>query len=439
MSEWACSRQAALYFAALALCLAMPGFAQEGGTASTTSGQGGGDNLEGTASSPGDLGDTFATRQGKGIGVGPGARLFPAIEIAVVHDDNFFFDPNDEASATGLLLRPALGLSLTTTRTKTNFNFSGEVAQFSGDDVSDEDDYTDFNLSASSEFQANSRNLFGVQLARRDDHDPFGQRRTEGSALTDRELDEFHTDALAASYRFGASDARFNFELSGSTFSKEYDTNTEFTRFLDFTADGLAGTLLYNYSPKTTLGLSYGVRDIEFDATPPGFIPRDADEERILLGIEWLATGKTTGRIRVGHVDREPDDSRRDDFSAVDWEVEIVWTPRERTRFTFETGRRTNESFLFDGDFINTQEAGIVWHQEWTSRLSTRLGGRYLDQDFEGTTRQDDYAVFDASFAFLLVRGFSLKGGYVYSDRDSTFNNRDFSKNLFSLGLAWRP
>ena len=134
--------------------------------------------------------------------------------------------------------------------------------------------------------------------------------------LEDQDLDEFDQNVVNLGYRYGAINALFNVQFDLNYIDREYTTNRDRgTRFLDYDRFEQRATLYYNLSPKTAFLVKLSNREIDYPATPSGSPDRAASERRASIGAEWLATGKTTGRIYVGSMRRDPDSDQFNDFS----------------------------------------------------------------------------------------------------------------------------
>lgn len=374
-----------------------------------------------------------------GIGVSPGVRLFPSISAAVEHSDNYYFSDGTivpEESATVFVVEPGLLMQMRGSTTQLDLGANAEVGFV---DTGSEDDYLDTEVFGDLTFQPALRHQIRLGLKRQDDHDPFGSARTEGTVLANRSLDEFSNTIYNAAYRFGAPDARINVEVGYAGQDKSYQTNRAATRFLDFDRAGPNGKLIVNVSPKTALVAIASRAEVEYDNVRAGVAPRDATETAYLVGAEWNATAKTTGKVAVGRLDRDYDSPARRDSDGATWVASIDWAPTARDEVTLSTSRANEESFLDGADAIDTRTVGLNWVHRWTPRISSQLGIQDIDADFDGSTRRDDIVQGVAGLAYQLNRAWSIAGLYRLSERDSTLPIRDYETNRFTLGVTFAP
>jgi len=431
-----------------------------------------------------------------GIGLGAGLRLYPAIETNTVYDTNFFFAPDEsrncpddgggngnggdgglggiidgllpglipdgdggtnggggggsadcpapreERDTFGLLARPSLRLVQEGSRSRFELGTRMEIAEW---EISEQDDYFDANYFASGQYRLASRHRVSLRGQREDGHDPFGLRRTEEATDVegDRELDEYTQDTIDAGYVFGADRAFLQLEYGFLYTDKTYDTNrfvsdTRGTRFLDFQADQHTGIVRMNVSPKTALLLEGEVRDNTYPNNAPGQIPRDSTQYRLKGGVNWRALSKVGLRALVGYLDHRPDDDRRDDFTGVDWEVQLDYAVSAKTLLTLNTQREVRPSFQLDAEFINTRIATVGWTQRWGPRVRSSLSVGYQDLTFEGGFREDEFFLSSLGGTYILTRDLAIIASVSLQERESNLPFRDFTKELVTLGIQYR-
>lgn len=372
-----------------------------------------------------------------GMKVDSGLRLYPSLGVHYIYNSNFFATSEDKEFVAGTIVEPAIKLEKKTRRLQLSVAAEAEAADF---DNGSEDDYVDRGLSSQFQYRAGTRHRFSGSGAFNRGHDAFGLRRTEGLAIADRELDEYHIGRASLAYRYGAPNSLLNAAYEISYLEREYDTNRELgSRFLDYDYLQHQGTLYWNYSPKTSAILRASRRDIEYPATRAGFPDRSATEDRAGLGLEWLPSGKTSGELLVGRFKRDPDEPGFDDFSGGFWAVRAEWAPRKTTALSLVSGRETNESFLLNSSVVDTKGVTLGWAQQWNSITASTLSVGYSERDFEAIGRTDDYMSASFKLALRVVQQLFVDFNVAYTDRDSTLDVRDYGQAVFSVGFRYAP
>ena len=372
-----------------------------------------------------------------GIKVDSGLRTYPSLGVHYIYNSNFFATADDKEFVAGTVVEPAIKLEKETRRLQLSLAAEAEVADF---DNGSEDDYVDAELASGFQYRTGTRHRFSGSAAYVEGHDAFGLRGTEGLAIADRELDEYHIVRGSLAYRYGAPNSLLNVAYEISYLEREYDTNRELgTRFLDYDYLQHQGTLYWNYSPKTSAVLRASRREIEYAITQGGFPDRTATEDRAGLGLEWLPSGKSSGELLVGRFKREPDEPGFEEFSGGFWSLEAEWSPRKTTVLSFISGRETNESFLLNSSVVDTKGLILNWDQQWNSVMGSSLTVGYAERDFEAIERTDHYASASFKLALRVVQQIFIDFNAAYTDRDSTLDVRDYGQVVFSVGFRYAP
>jgi polysaccharide biosynthesis protein VpsM len=365
-----------------------------------------------------------------------GTRLSMSLQAGATYTSNFFYatSPREE-SATGLQVEPAATLTHVLPRFKFLVGADAEFGMF--DLPGSVDDYEDYRIKLGSEWQPAMRHRFTFGSALRYDHDPFGTERTENTPLENREIDEWREPRMDVEYRWGLPHDRYNIEIRGFASDKEYSNNREVTQFLDHQLLNAQLLLFYNIGPKTSVFLNFADQRAYYPNVAPNAFDRGSNTLRYLVGARWLATAKTSGDVRIGYVDRNPRDPDRDDFQRLDWRADVAWSPRAVRELRLTTGRSSQESFLNTVDFINNRYVAVEWIEQWTPRFQSRLSGRYVDSQFVGSAREDDFIGFALGATYKATRGLSLLAFASNGERDSEIEFANYDRFYAYLGARY--
>lgn len=363
--------------------------------------------------------------------------LLLSLESQAVFVDNFYYqqDDDDQENAFGVLVKPDVGLRHASRRLLLTGTASAEIGTFN--QPSDTADYADYAFALGAEWALASRHRLTYAGSLEHDHDAFGTERTELDALADARIDEWRRVINGLSYRFGAPTDRLNLVFGGNHLDKTYTTNEEFTQFLDHSITSGELTGYYNYSPKTSFFLSLVASAIDFDEVFPGTIDLDADERSFRAGVRWAASAKTSGEIAAGYLDRSPSDTRRNDFSSVDWRVQLTWAPTSYRTLRFASGRNSQETFISTVSFINNEFYMLRWNESWTQRVSSMLSVGFLDSEFVGSTRTDEAVSVEGSLEYRLARSLDLFAGFRWVDRESDQLGTAYERSHGFLGMRY--
>lgn len=386
-------------------------------------------------------GSAIAAEQG--IQVGP-MRALPTLGVTLQRDSNVLRSADQEISSFVTVVSPGLKLEGSSGASRFVFSYEGEYGRYEAADLPDSD-YNDHRLAASVEVAATDRVRVtaGAQYVR--GHDRRGEGAQQGQFLSD-ELDEFRSTGGNVAVRYGAPGARGLLEFTAGASDLSYLTNRSYTQFRDRSDQNYGATFGYRVGGRTSLLASVTQRNIEFDRTPAGGINLDSSERDLMVGVEFDATGTTTGRALIGRVEKDFDDPTLDDFSGVGWTVGMQFKPRTYSVFDLSTQRSAEES----DDLIN-QVAGasfsvrrmttLAWTHGWTDQLKTGLDvgvgtvDYRLAQDSERALRQDDLRAFGVSASYQFREWLSVGASYRNYDRGSNQRQLDYKQDVLLLSF----
>ena len=357
--------------------------------------------------------------------------ITPTLEIGNEYNDNIYSADTDETSSNILVIKPAIlaeyqsGDSL--------YSFNAELTDGSYSEESDED-YTDYLVGANADIAFNASNMLMLAASTSGNHEARGSGVTQGlEGLFDAPT-EFDEDNVTADYKLGSAESTFGIQVGAGLKDIEYTNFEEFTAIRSYEKQdyGIIGT--YNLSSDTNLSLEYNTAEIEYDVDQ-GLQSRDGDEDKILAGATWQATGNTAGTVQIGRVDREFDSASREDYDGTIWLAQVAWTPSDNTSVTVFSSQEPRET-LQNGNLINGTNSGASWVQAWTESISTTVDASFGEDDYEGSTRADDTTNYGISLDYEFRRWLSVGLSYNYNETDSNFDAFDYDTNVYKLNFV---
>lgn len=381
--------------------------------------------------------------------LGNGIQGAAALDIAYSYSDNFFYQSTNTESADGYFLRPNLQLSRNNETLTYRFRAAAEYAVYDlpASRSNYQDEYLDANAGLGFDWKAGARHLFSFDTDFRRDHDPLGFNTALTNTNIPVDADEYRDNRYATVYRFGAREALLNLEFRASTRDRSYTNNDANTQFLNYRNDNFGGTAFVNVSPKTAILFDLHLSTVEFDVRAPGTAENGNTETRYRTGIQWKATAKTTGDIRVGYSTVDYDIGR--ERNRLNWVGSVVWSPASRTSFTLATGRSNQETYLatqaINALSIENDDYAVEWAQRWGSRVQTTLASRFVRADFIGYTqagqseRVDEVSSIAFTLEYTVARFLSVIGSLSQSDRDSSVALNNYRANINYIGIRLTP
>jgi hypothetical protein len=367
----------------------------------------------------------------KGIKAGS-LKLYPALDVMVEYDTNVTLAPEDEIDDTIWYVTPYLKILLPMRNFFAQVEGKASIVRYS--------DFTE------------------------DDHDIYSLSGSLGGdfpgGLSFTLADTFSRNYLRTQTEFDVAEYYDTNQLYGRlayTFHRDMRAELEYfnyifayeeTNDLDRTENTFSGTFYYKFRPKLSALLEGTFTDYAYDDKV--FDYKDNQSWQLRLGLTFLATGKTTGEVRIGYQNKKYEfDLIRDDDQSSYWTAvgKVSHAFHRDTILDIELLRATVESDYIDNPYyLSSRIEADLWHR-FTHRISGKVGlywrnDAYPNETTEGeqtAERDDDYLGGIVSLSYDIRRWLSIIGDYRIVDRDSNLDVFDYGFQRIGLTVraAW--
>ncbi len=354
--------------------------------------------------------------------------------IQYSYDDNILSDQNEIIEANILTVAPKLLIRAGSGNARYEFNLNGDIAKYDG---SSEDNYEDISLSATANYEFNSRHRMNFLALYRDGHDNRGSGFSQGSGEFLEEVDTYNQTDFSADYSFGrlATVGQFNFSIDSSdiNYDPQYLLGEDYTRVRDHSQIVSTLQFLYTITAKMAFQADASHRDTTYDYQT-GI---DSSENSILLGLSWKGTAKITGSSLVGYTDRTSDNGLSDKKGSI-WKMDLTWKPKTYSSLNLTTSKKNQETTGL-GNFSTVTSSGLGWNHQWKSRLSSNLSVKFTDINYDGTGINEDTTSFKASLDYQLRYWLNINFSYTNTSRDtnSEIVLYNFDKEIISISFLF--
>ena len=400
--------KSSLLIAAGSVVLTSAAFAQQLGTYSAT----------GSTSAE----DSTASHRPGAVPLGP-INAYPSLGLALKHDDNLFSTPSNRTGDTIRILTPSVRFEAKQAANTYSLLAGATLGRYQ---TSTADDYTNYNVNGLADLDLNARLRAKLKADYIDAHDPRGSTNNALSSVPDRYRQTYLGGI--ASYGARGAQGRVDFELG--QLARRYYNNRATTFASDRDNGDVGATFFWRVAPKTSLLIQAKHTKVDYLDSRSTL---DSTENRLLGGVTWEATAKTTGIFKLGVVQKSFSDSTRGDTTSPSWEGAIQWNPRTYSRVDFNLARMPAESTGGVGNFIDRTTTGALWTHQWTSQISTAAAASYGTDDYKGINRKDNLQNYGLKATYHMRRWLDFGADYTYTLRDSSNNNFDFKRNTIML------
>lgn len=359
-------------------------------------------------------------------------KLVPTLALEARQDSNIYNLPGNEVDSMVTVVSPT-ALLQAQDRNNNYFAQYGLAAGFYTQDGND--DYLDHNLSLGAHIEPTARFRFDLGVGYSMLHDDRGVGFSEGKGLAFiqamTEPDKYTQLWANGGLEYGAEEATGQLALTAGQVQKRYDLDDRAAaRDLDTT--NAAVGLRIKLQPKTRMLVDVEHEVGNYSNAVTASIS-DYTESRAYLGLSWEGTASSTGKVRAGASKRELESGRN--ISKPTWDVGIIWSPLEYTRFTLDGSQRTTDGTL-PTTAIESKSATLGWGYDVNDRVETRLAYTFTSDTHQRVAlseRQDDTNAISASVNYQMRRWVVLGAGMTMKDRNSNVAGFDFKRNVFAL------
>jgi hypothetical protein len=407
MRKTACMKSL-LLVAAVSAVLTSAAFAQPSGTYSPS----GSTNAE----------ESAASHRSGAIPLGP-ITAYPSIGLSFKRDSNLYFSPTNTTADTIRILSPSVRFEAKQAANTYSLVLGSTLGRYNRQTA---DDYTNYNINGLASLDMTTRLRASIKADYIDAQDPRGSTNNALSATPDR-YRQTYVGGIAS---YGAKGAQGRIDVELGKLAREYYNNRATTFAMDRDNTDAGATFIWRVAPKTSLLLQAKHTRIDYvDATST----LDSTENRLLGGVTWEATAKTTGIFKFGMVKKSFGDGTRADTTSPSWEGAIQWSPRTYSHVDFNFGRMPAETTGGLGNFIDRTTTGAIWTHQWTSQVTTAASASYLTDVYKGFDRRDNLQNFGLKATYAMRRWLNFGADYTHTFRDSSDNNFDYRRNTVML------
>jgi hypothetical protein len=353
--------------------------------------------------------------------------ITPTLIISQNSNSNIYSTGSNETSSDIFVINPGLLAEIVSGDSLYSLDarlIDGSYSQNS------KDNYTDYSMAATADIALNEKSNLSLGASVSGNHEDRGSGVTQGTTSFTTPV-EFDKDIFSAGYTIGSDDSIYRLQLNAGLEDTEYTNFKLFTASRNYGKQDLGATLFYKISSKTDALIEYNTAEFDYDVDL-GIFDRSGNEDKILVGATWQATGNTAGTIKIGNVDKDFDGSSRKSFSGTTWEAQANWTPSGQTLVTVNSSHTPRETST-GGNFIESASTGANWIQSWTSSVTTTVSASVGEDDYVGSSRSDDLTNYGISLDYEFRRWMTVSLTYENTDSDSNNNTFDYDRSIVGL------
>lgn len=366
-----------------------------------------------------------------------GFMLFPSFGLDEEYDDNIFATQNNTADDFITVLKPAAVVHSNWNNHALNFFGSASIGRHishSGED------YNDFLLGSDGRLDITHDSKATGGITYLDSHedrsspdDVAGKTPTSFSILQPQ---------IGFSQRFGRFLFDVDEQLRQFNFSNVQSSTGATIDNGDRDRDEWKGIFRagYEFIPGYQAFIRTSVNEANYDRQfdRSGF-QRDSSGYEIAAGTAVDITEIMTGNIFAGFRSQDFIDSRLPTISGVGFGGDLTWNVTRLTTIQANLSRDIEPSTLSGASGFFSTIGGISADHELLRDLLLGVNFQYINDDFQGISRNDDNFNEGAYVKYLMNRYLHVALRYNRYDRSSNVPGVDFGRDIVMISLVGQP
>jgi hypothetical protein len=197
----------------------------------------------------------------------------------------------------------------------------------------------------------------------------------------------------------------------------------------------VTGRASYELAPDQALfaQFTYDKRDFDSLIDRNGF-DRNSDGYRMDIGASMMVTPLIRATGYVGLLQQNYTAPLRD-VSTMDFNAKIDWFATELLTAHFVASRIVDDTTISGASSVDVRHVGASVDYELLRQLILQPRINYSDDKFNGVLRDDKITSAGLEVKYLLNRNFAAYAGYDFQQRDTNATGRNYSDNVFTIGL----
>lgn len=354
-------------------------------------------------------------------------KIYPVLEVGEKYNDNIFEQESVKTSSLITTVDPVVTVVAEkgANHVEVSYRLSNGTYQSSHND-----DYIDHFAGIDIAFGLTRRLDIKAWADYSKTHDTRGTTFT--GTPTGPNQDKYHETEAGAKVSYGV---RARIDVTSEYTSKRYENNRTRTQRRDLdTAEGrVALSFPFTTKSRGVLEVRYEYLDFKFFSATRN---DDSNEQRYFAGLDWDATAKTSGAVRLGYLQKDFTNPLLSTYSQFSWELDIKWAPKSYSRWRL---RSSSMPAIPDGSDSYTLDTGgeLSWRHEWASRFRHIAYIGYEEKGYQGliVPRTDKEITAGLGLEYQLFRWLALGAGYDFTDRDSNKQGASHRQNIWSLRM----
>jgi hypothetical protein len=190
------------------------------------------------------------------------------------------------------------------------------------------------------------------------------------------------------------------------------------------------------FKPFVEVGGDARVRDLPVDSSG---VRRSSDSIYAKAGTSFEITRSLIGEVGLGYLTRTYEDPTLPKLQGVLVDASLLWAATGLTNVKLGIRTTTDESTLPGVAGVFRRYADLQVEHAFRRWLVGVFAFNYRLDDYDGSTREDNYFALNAGLIYKLSRTWQVRGDFRQEWLKSNQSGNDYTASIATLGLRWQP
>jgi len=356
-----------------------------------------------------------------------GVSAYPGLSVLEKSNNNLYRSDANKQSSLITVVSPSVQLLAKKGADAYSVVYRADLARYA---QSSADDYVDHSLLLGVEMPISARASLQFKPEARLGHDDRGSTFGPGTATPNT----WKKVGFTGVFSYGSEDSIGKLVMDVGYDDVIYQNNRTVTLGYDKTQKYLAGSFYLRVSPKSMAFVQMDNLNIAYKDTASSL---NGNELRLLFGLTWKATAQTSGKFKIGQLQKSFDRAHST-YSGDSWEGSVLWSPRQSTYIEWVSGRKSSESTGV-GDLVLTTNNALDLRYDLSEKIRFHLNGAQSTEEFSPSSRRDKTPSYGFKAEYLLRSWLSARAEYTHSaktSRNYTGISPDFVNDIFLVSIS---
>jgi hypothetical protein len=368
------------------------------------------------------------------LGIRAGSFLvFPALELREIYDSNIFATEEDTETDLVTVLQPALRIASDWNVHALSLEASGDIRRYLENGSEDNDNFA---LAGSGRLDILRDIYLQGGLAYRLLHEDRGSPDDRGG------LEPTPYAVSSASLAYVHQPLRLGYRLDATVDSFDYDNVPTGTGGIIDNDD--RDRTIYTIAPRANYEIVPGYRAFarfaynwrRYSNVPSADgIERNSNGYQVDVGTDLDLGRIITGEIYVGYLHQTYDDARLASVSGISFGGSLLWNVTALTSVRALAARTVEETVVVGASSYLQTAFRLGLEHELLRNVLLNAGAAYIDSDYQGSGRTDEYYELTAGARYLLNRYLSAGLDVTGRSRASSAAASDYDRLLVAARI----